>query len=290
MNAITVTGLNKSMGGFKLEDVDMNIRKGYITGLIGENGAGKSTVINHILSLKKQDSGDINVLDQDQEEERTELLNQIGLVFAEDRLPQNVTPGRLSRLLHTFYDEWNNETFQTYLQTFNVKTDRKIKYLSTGEKVKLSIAIALSHNAELLILDEPTSNLDPTFRMELLEILQELMIDEEMTILFSTHITSDLDRIADYIIMIDDGKKLFEMEKEALFETYRKVKGSMDMLDDETESLLIGTTRNSLGFEGMSKEYEAFRELYGNKVVVEPITIDEIMYYIKKEKRGFDHV
>lgn len=290
MNAITVTGLNKDMGGFKLEGIDMNIRKGYITGLIGENGAGKSTVINHMLALKKQDAGQINILDKDLETERTTLLNSIGLVFAEDRLPQNVTPARLSRLLRTFYDEWSDDTFQSYLKIFNVHTDRKVKHLSTGEKVKLSIAIALSHKAKLLILDEPTSNLDPTFRMELLEILQELMIDEEITILFSTHITSDLEKIADYIIMIDEGKVLFEMEKETLFETYRKVKGSLDMLDDETESMLIGTTRNVLGFEGMSKEYEALQELYGNKVVIEPVTIDEIMYYIKKEKRGFDNV
>ncbi|MFC3418098.1 ABC transporter ATP-binding protein [Salinicoccus hispanicus] len=290
MNAITVTGLDKNMGGFKLESIDMNIRKGYITGLIGENGAGKSTVINHMLGLKKQDAGRINILDKDLEAERTALLNSIGLVFAEDRLPQNVTPVRLSKLLRTFYDQWDKETFFSYLKTFNVNMDRRIKYLSTGEKVKLSIAIALSHKAELLILDEPTSNLDPTFRMELLEILQELMIDEEITILFSTHITSDLDKIADYIIMIDDGKIIFEMEKETLFETYRKVKGSKALLDDETKSLLIGATSNALGFEGMSKEYEAFKELYGNKVIIESLTIDEIMYYIKKEKRGFDNV
>ncbi|GAB3071580.1 ABC transporter ATP-binding protein [Salinicoccus sesuvii] len=290
MNAITVTGLHKSMGEFKLEGIDMNIKKGYITGLIGENGAGKSTVINHMLTLKKQDAGQINILDKDLEAERTALLNEIGLVFAEDRLPQNITPDRLGKLLRTFYDRWDKETFFSYLKTFNVRADRKIKYLSTGEKVKLSIAIALSHKAKLLILDEPTSNLDPTFRLELLEILQELMVDEEVTILFSTHITSDLDKIADYIIMIDDGKVIFEMEKETLFETYRKVKGSLDMLDAEIESLIIGTTRSSLGFEGMSKEYEVFKELFGNKVVIEPITIDEIMYYIKKEKRGFDNV
>ncbi|WP_373446151.1 ABC transporter ATP-binding protein [Salinicoccus bachuensis] len=283
MNAVTVAGLEKDMGRFRLKDINLNIRKGYITGLIGENGSGKSTLIHHMLVLKKQDGGRISILDKDLEKEREELLNRIGLVFAEDRFPQNINPKRLNGLLTVYYDHWHADTFFAYLERFNVDATSKIKFLSTGEKVKLSIAIALSHDAELLILDEPTSNLDPTFRMELLNILQTLMTDEDVTILFSTHITTDLEKIADYIVMIDDGEVLFDMEKDVLFESYRKVKGDRKIIDDAGE-LLIGTTINALGFEAMTREPQALVELYGRKVLIENLTLDEMMYFIKREK------
>ncbi|WP_031545045.1 ABC transporter ATP-binding protein [Salinicoccus luteus] len=288
MDAVTVKGLDKNMGRFRLKDVNLNIRKGYITGLIGENGSGKSTLIHHMLALKKQDGGRISILDKDLEMEREELLNRIGLVFAEDRFPQNISPKRLNGLLTIYYNNWHADTFFAYLERFNVDAISKVKFLSTGEKVKLSIAIALSHEAELLILDEPTSNLDPTFRMELLDILQTLMIDEDVTILFSTHITTDLEKVADYIVMIDDGEVLFDMDKDVLFESYRKVKGDRQIVDDAGE-LLIGTTINALGFEAMTKEPQALDELYGRKVLIENLTIDEMMYFIKKGKRGVDN-
>ncbi|OZT78123.1 hypothetical protein CFN03_02240 [Salinicoccus roseus] len=283
MDAVTVKGLDKYMGRFRLKDINLSLRKGYITGLIGENGSGKSTLIHHMLTLKKQDEGRISILDKDPELEREELLNTIGLVFAEDRFPQNLSPKKLNRLLNIYYINWHADTFFAYLERFNVDATSKVKFLSTGEKVKLSIAIALSHEAELLILDEPTSNLDPTFRMELLDILQTLMMDEDITILFSTHITTDLEKIADYVVMIDDGEVLFDMDKDVLFESYRKVKGDRQIAAD-AGGLLIGTATNALGFEAMTKEPQALKELYGEKVLIEDLTMDEMMYFIKREK------
>ncbi|MFD2831346.1 ABC transporter ATP-binding protein [Corticicoccus populi] len=287
MNAIELKQLNKKMRNFKLKDINLKIPKGYITGFIGENGSGKTTLINHLIGLKKEDSGTIELLGfEDIESNRVELLNRIGIVFSEDNFPQKETAVSLEKTLKMFYKNWNSDQFYQYLKRFGVETSSKIARLSTGEKVKLSIAAALSHEAELLILDEPTSNLDPTFRIEFLELLQELMMDEEMTILFSTHITSDLEHIADYIVMIDDGEILFNMELETLTETYKKVKGPFEVLDDEIKELLIGVKTSSLGFQAMTKESRILEELFGSKVLIEPVTIDEVMYYIKHQKRG----
>ena len=288
MNALTITGLNKDMGRFRLKDITLNIRKGYITGMIGENGAGKSTLIQHILSLKKQDEGQISILGQDLETEREALLNRIGVVMSENYLPQNINPKKLNKLLAVYYKNWRPDKFFSFLKRFNIDEASKIKYFSTGEKAKLSIAVALSHEAELLILDEPTSNLDPTFRRELLDILQTLMMEENTTILFSTHITTDLEKIADYIVMIDEGEIVFDMEREVLFDSYKKVKGDLQIIEDADE-LLIGTTTNALGFEAMTREHQALEELYGNKVLIENLTIEEIMYFLKNTKRGVDN-
>lgn len=287
MNAVEIKGLYKQNGDFKIENMNFDIPKGYITGLIGENGAGKSTLIYHFIGLLKADRGQIGILgSKDIEQDREQLLNRIGMVFAEDNFPHHMSPLKLEKLMRAYYARWDSKLYHEYLEKFRVHQNTKIAKLSTGEKVKLSLAIALSHHAELLILDEPTSNLDPTFRIELLDILQELMIDEEITILFSTHITSDLEHIADYIAMIDDGVLLFNMEKETLLDTYRKIKGPNDILDDEIDALLIGKKTSSLGFEAMSKDPETLTELFGSKVITEKLTIDELMYFIKSNKGG----
>lgn len=286
MNAIEVKELHKQIGNFVIKDLDIEIPKGYITGMVGDNGAGKSTLINHFTGLLKADRGDVKILGSDDiERDRENLLNRIGMVFAEDNFPEHLSPAKLENLLTVYFEAWDSAVYHKYLDDFKVPENIRIKKLSTGEKVKLSLAVALSHNAELLILDEPTSNLAPTFRMELLDILQELMIDEEITILFSTHITSDLERIADYVVMIDGGEILFNMEKEALLDTYKKVKGPKGMLDDETNELLIGKRENSLGFEAMSNSWDTLQELFGGKVIVEKLSVDEVMYFIKNNRR-----
>ncbi|WP_017549457.1 ABC transporter ATP-binding protein [Salinicoccus carnicancri] len=287
MNAIDVKGLHKEIGNFEIRDLSLDIPRGYITGLVGDNGAGKSTLINHLIGLLKADRGDVTILGSDDiERDREDLLNRIGLVFAEDNFPEHLSPAKLEKLLTVYFEAWDSTVYHKYLDDFNVPENTRIKRLSTGEKVKLSLAVALSHNAELLILDEPTSNLAPTFRMELLDILQELMIDGEITILFSTHITSDLERIADYIVMIDNGEILFNMEKEALLTAYKKVKGPKDILDDETGELLMGIRENSLGFEAMSNAPDTLRELFGDKVIIERLSVDEVMYFTKNNRRG----
>lgn len=285
MTAIQLKNVNKMQGSFKLQNINLDIEKGFITGLIGENGAGKSSLINLLLGLKKADSGEVSVLGkQDIETHRDEILNRIGFVFSEDRFPENKTLGQLMNILKQFYRNFDEEKFKHYTTKFKIRENQKIKNFSTGEKMKLSLTIALSHNAELLVFDEPTSNLDPNFRIEFLEILQEVMMDENMTILFSTHITSDLESIADYIILIDEGDIIFHEEKDLLLEKYKKIKGPVDILDDEARSLLTGIKKTSVGFEAISSQHQALTELYGAKIIVDQLKIDVLMYHLKKER------
>lgn len=285
MTAIQLKDVNKIQGDFKLKNINLDIEKGFITGLIGENGAGKTSLINLILGLRKFDSGEISILGtSDIETDREDILNRIGFVFSEDRFPEKMTIPEIKKILENFYTDFNESLFDKYIRRFKIRQKQRLRNFSTGERLKLSLAIAMSHNAELLVLDEPTSNLDPNFRIEFLEILQELMMDESMTVLFSTHITSDLESIADYIILIDEGDIIFHEEKVLLLERYKKVKGPLDILDDETRSLLTGIRKTSVGFEAISEEHQALTELYGSKMMVEQLKIDELMYHLKKER------
>ncbi len=285
MTAIRLKDVNKIQGDFALKNIDLNIEKGFITGLIGENGAGKSSLIQLILGLKKPDSGEIALFgDSAVEAHRESLLNRIGFVFAEDRFPEKMTLAQLKKILARFYEDFNESQFDHYIRNFKIRESQKFKNFSTGERMKLSLAIALSHNAELLVLDEPTSNLDPNFRIEFLEMLQQLMLDEEMTILFSTHITSDLESISDYIIMIDDGEIVFHEERDLLLEKYKKIKGPVEILDAETVPLLTGVKKTDVGFEAVSEEHRALKEIYGSKILIEQLKIDELMYHLKKGK------
>ena len=285
MTAIQLKDVNKIQGDFKLKNINLDIEKGFITGLIGENGAGKTSLINLILGLRKFDSGEISILGtSDIETDREDILNRIGFVFSEDRFPEKMTIPKIKKILENFYTDFNESLFDKYIRRFKIRQKQRLRNFSTGERLKLSLAIAMSHNAELLVLDEPTSNLDPNFRIEFLEILQELMMDESMTVLFSTHITSDLESIADYIILIDEGDIIFHEEKDLLLERYKKVKGPLDILDDETRSLLTGIRKTSVGFEAISGEHQALTELYGSKMMVEQLKIDELMYHLKKER------
>ncbi len=253
MTAIQLKDVNKIQGDFKLKNINLDIEKGFITGLIGVNGAGKTSLINLILGLRKFDSGEISILGtSDIETDREDILNRIGFVFSEDRFPEKMTIPEIKKILENFYTDFNESLFDKYIRRFKIRQKQRLRNFSTGERLKLSLAIAMSHNAELLVLDEPTSNLDPNFRIEFLEILQELMMDESMTVLFSTHITSDLESIADYIILIDEGDIIFHEEKDLLLERYKKVKGPLDILDDETRSLLTGIRKTSVGFEAIS--------------------------------------
>src|SRR5699024_1349262 len=185
--------------------------------------------------------------------------------------------GQLMNILKQFYRNFDEGTFKHYTNKFKIREELKIRNFSTGEKMKLSLTIALSHRAELLVLDEPTSNLDPNFRIEFLEILQDLMVDENMTILFSTHITSDLESIAEYIILIDDADIVFHEEKDVLLEKYKNIKVVEDIQDDETRSLFKRIMVTSVGFEDNSTEHQALTELYDSNVMVDQLKIDQRM-------------
>ncbi|MCG7419946.1 ABC transporter ATP-binding protein [Macrococcoides goetzii] len=287
-NVIEVSNLMFKQNKFVLDIPNLEIPKGYITGLIGENGAGKTTLIYQLLNLTSPDKGEIKVFDQTYLEDRAGILSEIGIVFSENHFPDWMNAKKLETIMKMYFTNWDSKEYYNYLERFEVPTNKKIKQLSQGMKVKLSLATALSHHAKLLVLDEPTSNLDPTFRVELLKIFQDLMLDEEMTILFSTHITSDLESIADYICYIEQGKILMMEEKDIILDEYQIVRGPVKLLDDEIHTLLIGTEYFDDSFTALTKDAQTMDELFGNEVTIRKVNIDELMYFKKRERMHHD--
>lgn len=287
-HVIEISNLKFKQNKFVLDIPSLQIPKGYITGLIGENGAGKTTLIYQLLNLTTPDSGEIKIFDQTYYEDRAGILSEIGIVFSENHFPEWMNARKLETIMKMYFEQWDSNAYYDYLDRFEVPVKTKIKHLSQGMKVKLSLATALSHHAKLLILDEPTSNLDPTFRVELLKIFQDLMLDDEMTILFSTHITSDLESIADYIAYIEKGKLLMMDEKDVIIDEYKIVRGPAYILDDEISGLLIGTEYFEDSFTALTKEAQAMEELFGNEVSIRKVNIDELMYFKKRERVHHD--
>ncbi len=221
MNALEIKNLSKNYDRFHLEEINLELPQGNIMGLIGENGAGKSTLIKAVLDLIQKDSGEVYFYGSPLDGMQTELKEQIGVVFDSLHFHETLTPVQIGSISKLTYQNWDENLYQEYLQKFKLPEKSKIKDFSKGMKMKLSIAAALSHHAKLLILDEPTAGLDPIARDELLDIFLDFMQDETHSILISSHITSDLEKIADYITFIHEGKILFTKSKDELVYEYR---------------------------------------------------------------------
>ncbi len=280
MLALEVKQVSKNYEHFQLKDVSFQLEQGYIMGFIGANGAGKTTTIKSILNLTRTDSGEICVLGKNMAEHEVELKQLIGSAFGDINFYTRNTINTLTNVIKPFYRSWDDDTYNKYLRKFNLIESKKISELSTGMKVKYNLAIALSHGAKLLILDEPTSGLDPVARDGLLDIFQELVQDGEISILFSTHITSDLEKCADYITYIHNGQIINSDEKEAFIDAYRLVNGSQAQLDAVKDKLISYKT-NSFGFTGLiaTKDLNPAVELKSTAPNLEEIMI----YFSKKE-------
>lgn len=283
-NAIEVKNLNFNHKNLKLSDVNFEVRKGYVTGFIGANGAGKTTIIRIIMGLLKEQSGDLKILGEYLSENPVDIKNKIGFVYSELYMYEKWNIKTIEKVISKYYKQWDHEIFEGYIKEFKLPYKQKIKQFSTGMKMKLSLAIALSHHAELYILDEPTAGLDPVVRNEVLEILQRELIDEEKTIFFSTHIISDLEKIADYIVYLKNGSIVINESVEDLTDGYRIIKGDQSILDDELRSLLISVKETKTGFSGLTRQSSVFVELFGNEVVVETPSIEDIMVRIEKDQ------
>mgnify|MGYP001756746359 FL=1 len=209
MNAIELKNVSYQTKDFQLKDISFKVPKGFVTGFIGGNGAGKTTVIRLIMDLIQSKNGQISVFNEQMKDSAVEIKNKIGFVYSETYFNDKWTIKKLENIVAPFYKNWDHKIFMSYLQFFQLPYKKKIKTFSTGMKMKLSLAIAFSHHAELFILDEPTSGLDPLVRNELLEIIQQELIDEDKTVFISTHIISDLEKIADYIVYLRDGQIIF---------------------------------------------------------------------------------
>lgn len=283
MEILCVQNLCKRYERFELKNVSFRLDKGYIMGFIGRNGAGKTTTLKSILNLVHKAAGAVSVLGKDFTQNELELKQQIGFMFGGVDYYLKSRIYKITDVTRRFYSNWDNDIYARYLKRFAIDENKKIAELSHGMRVKYSLALALSHNAKLLILDEPTSGLDPVARDDLLELFQELIEDGERSILFSTHITSDLEKCADYITYIQNGRIIESRSKDELIAAYRLVKGAPGKLD-MLSSQLISYKINSFGFTGLIKADDLPG---GEGLTVEPPTLEEIMIY--HEKREADN-
>ncbi len=285
-NALEVRGLKKSYDTFSLNDVSFKIPTGYIMGFIGPNGAGKTTTIKSILNMINYQAEEIKLFGLNSREYKNQINEQIGVVMDSPFYVEDWTTGDVEKAVAPFYRNWNSGKYSELLGVFKIDKKKKIKELSRGMKVKLMVAVALSHDAKLLILDEPTSGLDPVARDELCDMLSNFVTDENRSILFSTHITSDLEKIADYITFILDGKVIYTGSKENLLEKYVLVKGGLREISAEQKRLIIGLREHNTGFEGMSETVN--RNKLPKTLLFEPITLDEIIIYMNKGAKLYE--
>ncbi|AJG91733.1 ABC transporter ATP-binding protein [Bacillus tropicus] len=277
MNAVLeVNKLNKAYGNFLLKDVTFSLKKDCITGFIGTNGSGKTTTIKAILGLILKDSGNISFSGKDMDKNERKSKNKIGIVLDEGYFYDELTLKEMKNVIAPSYTDWDEAVFLSYIKQFNLNLRQKISTLSKGMRMKFAVALALSHHADLLIMDEPTSGLDPLVRSELMNILLDFMKEPGKSVFFSTHITSDLDKIADIIILIDDGKILLNEEKDILVETHALVKGDNRLINEQTKSLFLNLHQSQYGFEGITRKKDDVHRLMPD-VLMERPTIENIM-------------
>ncbi|WLD28327.1 Vitamin B12 import ATP-binding protein BtuD [Clostridioides difficile] len=284
MDAITIKNLNKSYKNFALQDVSFSVPKGSIMGFVGENGAGKTTTLKSILNLISYDSGNIEIFGLDNIKNEKEIKEQIGVVFEGSNFHENLNTNNISKIMSHIYKNWDDTLFKEYLKKLRVPNNKLIKEFSKGNKMKLSIAVALSHKPKLLILDEATSSLDPIVREEILDIFLDFIQDEEHSIILSSHITSDLDKIADYITFIHKGKIIFSESKDELIDTMGILKCSSNDFAKLTNEDYSYYRKSQFGYEVLLKDKYKFITKQPN-LIVDNTTIEEIMlFYVRGDK------
>lgn len=277
MNTILeVNGLKKDFHSFSLHDVSFSLQEGCITGFIGINGAGKTTTIKSILGLVLKDAGSIKLFGKEINNNERELKNHIGIVLDEGYFYEDMTMMEMKSIIAPAYSNWDESVFKRNIEHFELQTNQKISTLSKGMRMKYAIALALSHHADLLIMDEPTSGLDPLVRSELMDILLDFMKEDGKSVFFSSHITSDLDKVADVLILIDKGRIILQEEKDILLDTHGIVKGDKRALNNHTRKLFLTLRETKYSFEGMTNRKDVVREQM-NGVLIERPTIEDIM-------------
>lgn len=284
-NILEVKGLTKDYGDFVLDKLTFTVPKGVIMGLIGENGAGKSTTINCILNEISKTDGNIEIFGKDYLSEEIEIKDKIGVVFDENHFPDIFTPNEIGTYMSGIYSKWERNTYVNYLSKFELPADKRVKDFSKGMKVKLAFAVALSHKAELLILDEATSGLDPIIRDDILDILIDFVQDENHSVLVSSHIISDLEKVADYITFIHKGKLVFTHSKDELVDNYGVMSCSAMVFDNLDKSEIIAYRKEDYQYKVLVKDRHIAEKKYPKAIVV-PAAIEEIMlFYVKGEMK-----
>ena len=285
MNSIlSVSNLTRHYPGFTLDHVSFSIPAGSIVGLIGENGAGKSTVIHSILDLIRKDEGSVTFLGQPLTGNNREQKEKIGVVFDEICFYETLTPQKIGKICSDAYYTWDTSVYQSFLERFALPPDKEVKTFSKGMKMKLSIAAALSHHPSLLILDEATSGLDPVVRDDILDVFLDFIQDESHSILLSSHISSDLEKIADYIAFLHEGKLKFFLPKDELLYQYGIIRCSDDVFQKIPEQEILAFRRNGYQWEVLTADKAAARHRYQANTLVDDICIDDLLLlYVKGE-------
>ena len=277
-NAIEIRGLCKDYGDFKLDHVDLTLPGGAILGLIGENGAGKSTTIKAILNLIRRDGGSVKVFGREVTESDPAFKEEVGVVLDDAPFHNMLRAPQVGRILSGVYRRWDQGLFDRYLDRFQLPRDKKIQEFSKGMKMKLSIAAALAHRPRLLVLDEATAGLDPVVRSELLDEFLSFIQDEEHAVLLSSHITSDLEKAADYVTYLHKGRVAVQGAKDELLETYGRLVCSRSDLERVDRTLLHGVRVSQLSCEALVKDRPAFRRRYP-ELTVDPVSLEDIMVF-----------
>ena len=284
-NAIEIKNLTKKYDGFTLDNISFNVPKGSIMGFIGQNGAGKTTTIRALLNIVKKDGGTINMLGMDNIENEIAIKERIAVVFDELPFHDIFNADQMARIFRGIYSKWDDEVYSQYLDRLALPRRKKIGQFSKGMKMKLQIACALSHGAELLVMDEATTGLDPVVRSEILDIFLEYLQDEGHSILMSSHITSDLEKIADSVTFIDKGKLLISGYKDEILEQHGLMKCGKSEYKDIDPADFISARVSDFGAEIMVSDREAMAKKYSG-MVIDPTTLEEIMvYYVNRAKK-----
>ncbi|WP_312038955.1 ABC transporter ATP-binding protein [Desulfosporosinus shakirovi] len=282
---LEIHNLCKNYDDFSLRNINMSLEKGTLTGFIGPNGAGKTTTIKSILNIIKPDDGKITVLGMDSVSNDLEIKSKLGIVFDDGHFYEDLTLRKMKRLIAPMYPTWNDNVYQFYMKKFELPESKKIKDLSRGMRMKYALVLALSHGADLFILDEPTSGLDPLVRSELIEILKDIVFEDNKTVLMSTHITSDLDKIADYLFFIVDGEIILQGQKDEINDQHAIVKGDTAALLPDYENHFVGINKSAYGFEGLTDNKAALKKVLPDKTAYEVPSIEDIMlYYTRRHK------
>ena len=279
---LEVDNLRKEYQGFTLDNISIKLPRGTITGLIGPNGAGKTTTIKLLMNMIKKKSGDISIFGLNYKSDEKEIKNRIGYVGEEQYFYQNKTIKWTEKFVSGFYKNWDSDVFNTFIDKFKLPVNKKIKNFSKGMKVKLSFAVALSHNPELLVLDEPTSGLDPVIRREILDLLMELKQKNELSVFVSSHITDDLSRISDHISYMVDGRIIISEVKDELLARWKKINYKPDSLPEGIEKRLMNVEKQLFGSSGITDKYQELSSfltegIKKGDIKVENIGLDDIL-------------
>jgi len=291
MNIIEMHGLQKTLGDFYLDIPEFCVEEGLVTGLVGKNGAGKTTTIKLIMNMLFPDQGDISVFGLNSKNDNCAIKEQLGYVGETMGFLDLASLMSLKNMVKPFYRQWDNGLYQQYLKRFSLNENHLYKNLSKGQQKQFALVLALSHHPRLLLLDEPTANLDPVVRNDMLDIILERMSQEEVSVFYSTHITSDLEKAADHVVFIQQGRIILKQDKDVLEQTHCLVKGRKELVQLGDLSHLINIEQNHLGFSAISIDPEKTKKAFGSYAIYEKASIEDIFIaYHKQWERGEENV